>query len=111
MSGKGHPWPELQENFTTGAFNLNGTWTGWADGPPESLIDMSFTIVNDVLVSVTCGSVTLTPARELKVRDGEFSMQDDSGIRLTARILSEETATGEIAIPPCSPGWFARKKQ
>ena len=83
-------------------FNFNGTWAGYADGPPDSLIEMSFTISNDVLVSVSCGSVTVTPPSEFNVRGGEFSFQGESGIRLTARILSDATATG--------PTWFARKQ-
>ena len=91
-------------------FNFNGTWTGYADGPPDSLIEMSFTIANDVLVSVSCGSVTVTLAPEFKVRSGEFAFQGESGIRLTARMLSEVTATGEIHVPSCSPTWFALKQ-
>ena len=91
-------------------FNFNGTWTGYADGPPDSLIEMSFTIANDVLVSVSCGSVTMAPTPEFRVRNGEFSFQGESGIRLTARMLSEVAASGEIGFPPCSPTWFARKQ-
>jgi hypothetical protein len=91
-------------------FNFNGTWTGFADGPPETLIAMSFTIANDVLVSVSCGAATLTPTREFRVRTGEFSFEGEGGIRLTGRVLSDETATGEIQVPPCSPGWYANKQ-
>lgn len=91
-------------------FNFNGTWAGYADGPPDSLIEMAFTIADDVLVSVSCGTVALTPAAELKVRGGEFAFQGENGIRLTARMLSEGTATGEIHVPPCSPTWVARKQ-
>lgn len=91
-------------------FNFNGTWKGFADGPPETQVEMSFTIANDVLVSVSCGSVTLTPAPDVKVRSGEFSYQGESGNRLTARILSEVTASGEIHVPPCGPTWFAWKQ-
>jgi hypothetical protein len=71
---------------------------------------MSFTIANDVLVSVSCGAATLTPTREFRVRTGEFSFEGEGGIRLTGRVLSDETATGEIQVPPCSPGWYANKQ-
>jgi hypothetical protein len=71
---------------------------------------MSFTIADDVLVGLSCGSATLTPATEFKVRIGEFSFHSESGIRLTGRILSDMTATGEIHVPPCSPTWYARKQ-
>ena len=100
-----------RDGFTYGrpdAFNLNGTWMGYADGPPDSQIEMSFTITNDVLVNVSCGSMTQTPAPEFKVGNGEFSFQSESGIRLTARILSDVTATGEIHFFPCSPTWYAK---
>ena len=93
-----------------GDFNFNGTWTGYADGPPESQIAMSFTIANDVLVSVSCGAATLTPTREFRVRTGEFSFQGEGEIRMTGRILSDDTATGEIQVLPCSPGWYANKR-
>ena len=92
------------------AFNFNGTWTGLADGPPDSLVEMSFTIANDVLVSISCGSLALTPAPEFKVRDGAFSFQGENGIRLSARILSDVAAAGEIAFGPCNPSWVAKKK-
>ena len=90
-------------------FNFNGTWTGYADGPPDSLVEMSFTIANDVLVKISCGSLTLTPAPEFKVRNGGFSFQGENDTHLSARILSDATATGEIAFGPCNPSWVARK--
>ena len=91
-------------------FSFNGTWTGLADGPPDSLVEMSFTIAHDVLVTISCGSLTLIPAPEFKVRNGAFSFQGENGIRLSARILSDDTATGEIAFGPCNPTWVASKK-
>ena len=91
-------------------FSFNGTWTGLADGPPDSLVEMSFTIANDVLVTISCGSLTLTPTPEFKVRNGVFSFQGENGIRLSARILSDDAATGEIAFGPCDPGWVAKKQ-
>lgn len=92
------------------AFNFNGEWKGIADGPPETLIDMSFTITNNALVQITCGSVTLTPSPAPAVVGGQFSFSGENGIALAGRMLSTAMAIGEIHIPPCSPSWFARKQ-
>ncbi len=90
--------------------NFNGEWNGSADGPAETLPDMSFTIANNSLVRISCGSVTLTPSPAPSVRGGEFSFAGDDGLALSGRMLSTSTAVGEIRVPPCGPGWFAKKQ-
>jgi hypothetical protein len=92
------------------AFDFNGTWKGMADGPPETLVDMSFTIAGNRLIRITCGSVILTIADGSAVTDGAFSFSVDSGVRLAGRILSADAAVGEINVPPCGPTWYASKQ-
>jgi hypothetical protein len=91
-------------------FNFNGTWKGWADGPPDSLIEMSFTIANNALVSVSCGSATVIVSPPAPVSGGEFSFVGAAGPTLKGRMLSPLTAVGEIHALPCSPTWYATKQ-
>ncbi len=91
-------------------FNFSGTWKGLADGPPDSLIEMSFTIADNALVSVSCGSATVTLSPAPPISGGEFSFVGEGGLMLNGRMLSPATAIGEIHAPPCSPTWFARKQ-
>jgi hypothetical protein len=90
-----------------GTFDFNGTWKGQADGPPDSLIDMSFTIVNNRLVSVSCGPLTVALSPAGLVGGGEFSFSGENGLVLAGRMLSSSTAVGEIHAPPCAPTWYA----
>jgi len=90
-----------------GTFDFNGTWKGQADGPPDSVIDMSFTIVNNRLISVSCGGVTVTLSPAASVGGGEFSFSGEKDLVLTGRMLSSATAVGEIHAPPCGPTWYA----
>ena len=101
---------DKQDAQPPSAFEFNGTWKGMADGPPETLVDMSFTIAGNRLIRITCGSVILTIADGSAVTDGAFSFSVDSGVRLAGRILSADAAVGEINVPPCGPTWYASKQ-
>ena len=92
------------------SFNFNGTWRGSADGPPESVIEMSFTIADNVMVSVSCGSATVTLSPAPRISGGEFSFVAEDGLAMKGRMLSPTTAIGEIHALPCSPGWYASKQ-
>ena len=89
-------------------FDFNGVWTGfgWEIGTP-----ITFTIQNNVLVSVTCGSVSnhsFSPAPV--VNHGEFSVKGPDG-GMSGRIWSPTEAQGSIDLPGCpaSWGWFVSK--
>ena len=84
-------------------FNFSGTWKGLADGPPDSLIEMSFTIADNALVSVSCGSATVTLSPAPPISGGEFSFVGAGGLMLNGRMLSPATAIGEIHAPPSAP--------
>jgi large repetitive protein len=102
----------LPRAFTYAApdtFDFNGTWKGQADGPPDSVIDISFTISGNRLIDISCGSVTVTLSPAPSVRGGEFSFTGEGGLALTGRMLSPSTATGEIRASPCGPSWFGKR--
>jgi hypothetical protein len=90
-------------------FDFNGVWKGQADGPPETVLDLSFSIVNNALVSVSCGTLTLSLSPGVPLRGGEFSYSVEERLVLSGRMLSTSTADGEIHLPPCSPSWYATK--
>ena len=103
----------LPRAFTYAApetFNFSGTWKGWADGPPDSVIEMSFTITNNALIRISCGSATVIVSPPAPVSGGELSFVGADGPTLKGRMLSTTTAVGEIHAPPCSPTWYATKQ-
>ena len=83
-------------------FDFNGVWKGfgWEIGTPITL-----TIQNNVLVSVTCGSVsnhTFSPAPV--VSRGQFSVKGADG-SMTGQIWSPTEAQGSIDVPGCPAAW------
>ncbi len=89
-------------------FDFNGVWKGfgWEIGTPITL-----EIQNNVVVSVTCGSVsnhTFSPAPV--VSRGQFSVTGADG-SITGQIWSPTEAQGLIDIPGCPAawGWFVSK--
>ena len=54
------------------AFDFNGDWIGHAG--QDFVIDMRFTIQNNVLVSLSCGmDAVVTLSAPLRITDGRFS--------------------------------------
>lgn len=89
-------------------FDFNGVWTGFAW---EVDLPITFTIQNNVLVSVSCGPVlnhTFSPPPV--VSGGKFSVQSADG-SMEGALLSPTEATGSIDLPGCGAfwGWQARK--
>ena len=91
------------------AFDFNGDWV--AHVGPEFEMDMRFTIRNNVLVSMACGtSEPVTFASPPSVRDGEFSFLGDDGVAIGGRLVSPVNAVGTINVPACpAAGWWADK--
>ena len=92
------------------SFDLNGTWEGGA-GPERWEHPMRFTIQNDRVSSVSCGTsdvVTFSPP--LSIRNGEFSFVGTDGVSMSGQILAASMASGKISLPSCSGGWFATKR-
>jgi hypothetical protein len=91
------------------SFDFNGDWVAHAG--PEFETDMRFSIRNNVLVSVSCGtSAPLTFAPAPSVRNGEFSFLRDDGLAISGTLLSPVTVVGTINVPACPAArWWADK--
>jgi hypothetical protein len=91
------------------SFDFNGDWVAHAG--PEFETDMRFTIRDNVLVSVSCGTSTaLTFAPPPSVRSGEFSFVGDDGLAITGTLVSPVNAVGTIDVPGCPTArWWADK--
>jgi hypothetical protein len=91
------------------AFDFNGDWIAHAG--PEFEIDMRFTIQNDVLVSIACGTnASHTMAVPLDIRNGSFPPAGVDGFSLSGTIVSAQTSLGQVNAPGCGNGrWWADK--
>jgi hypothetical protein len=96
------------------SFDFNGDWVAHAGGHFET--DVRFSIRNDVLVSVSCGtSVVASLSAPLSIMNGEFSFRGDDGFALSGRLVSPVTAVGTINVPDsvadCTAAqWWADKQ-
>jgi hypothetical protein len=106
--GQKHRIPGGYTYAPSETFDFNGVWKGfgWEIGTPITL-----TIQNNVLVSVTCGSVsnhTFSPAPV--VSRGQFSVKGADG-SMTGQIWSPIEAQGSIDVPGCPAawGWFVSR--
>ena len=90
-------------------FDFNGDWIGVAGA--EHQMEVRFTVQNDQLVCVSCGSsgeVTFSPPP--RVKGGEFSGLRTDGVGMTARIVSASEAVGTINIEPYPyTNWIATR--
>ncbi|HEX7797952.1 MAG TPA: IPT/TIG domain-containing protein [Vicinamibacterales bacterium] len=91
------------------AFDFNGEWIAHAG--PEFETDMRFTIQNDVLVSIACGTdASQTTAVPLGIRNGGFGPVGDDGFTLSGSIVSAQTSFGQVNAPGCANArWWADK--
>ncbi len=90
------------------AFDFNGDWIAHAG--PDFEIDMRFTIQNDVLVSIACGTDSShTIAVPLQIKNGSFPPVAD-GFSLSGTIVSAQTSFGQVNAPGCGNArWWADK--
>jgi hypothetical protein len=90
-------------------FDFTGDWVAHAG--PEFETEMRFTIRDNVLASLTCGSsdaVRVSPSAP--VRNGEFSFLGDDGTAITGTLVSPVNAVGTINVPGCTTTrWWADK--
>jgi len=92
------------------SFDFNGNWSGGAGS--ELDVPLRFTIQDNVLVSVSCGtSGTLTFSPPASVSNGEFSFLGNDSVRVSGRIVSASSAIGTINVPGCpSSNWWAERE-
>jgi hypothetical protein len=90
------------------SFDFNGTWDAYRESSEDLLF--RFTIQNNALISITCGSSTpIVFSTPPSVVNGEFSFTGTIG-SLSGRILAAGQATGPVDVPGCGSGvWFAFK--
>ena len=116
VANPGGPAARLANGYTYTApdsfDDANGDWLGHADGSDHYLTDMRFTIENNALVSLSCGSMAapITTPIELKVQNGGFSFSAPDGLSMSGRLDSMITSEGRVTAPGCGDGlWWADK--
>jgi len=94
---------------TADAFDANGDWIAHADAGNEYLTDMRFTIRNNMLVSLSCGTSVTMPTT-MSVQSGSFSFAGADGLTLSGTLASTTTSYGQVNAPGCGDGrWWADK--
>jgi hypothetical protein len=94
---------------TADAFDANGEWIGHADGRNEYLTDMRFTIENNVLTSLSCGTPVTMPTT-VSMQNGAFSFAGADGLTMSGMLVSTTTSSGQVNAPGCADGrWWADK--
>jgi hypothetical protein len=92
------------------SFDVNGEWLAHAGSDYE--MEMRFTIRDDVLVSVSCGTavpVPFAPAPSV-LQNGEFAFSGEDTVAISGRLVSPVTAIGTINVPQCrAAAWWADK--
>ena len=88
------------------SFDFNGDWVAHAG--PEFETDMRFTIRNNVLVSISCGtSAPLAFAPAPSVRNGEFSFLGDDGLAISGTLAISAVANWST-MPLSRCAWIFR---
>jgi len=94
------------------AFDADGDWIAHADGSNHYLTDMRFTIQNNALISLSCGSeaAPVTTPITLTVQKGGFSFSGVDGLSMSGKLDSMTTSEGRVNAPGCGDGlWWADK--
>jgi hypothetical protein len=87
------------------SFNFNGTWDAYRADSEEFLF--RFTIQNNALISITCGSsIPIVFSTPPALVNGEFSFTGTIG-SLSGRILATEQSAGAIDVPGCASGFWS----
>jgi len=104
----------LRRGYTYAAaesFDANGEWIAHANGRGEFLTDMRFTIRNNMLISLSCGTPVTMPTA-LSAQRGGFSFSGPDGLTMSGMLVSTSTSYGQANAPGCGDGrWWADKAQ
>ena len=91
------------------SFDMNGEWIAHADGQGDFMTDMRFTIRDNVLVSLSCGSPVTMPTT-VSAQNGRFSFSGRDGLAFSGTLVSTTTSSGQVTAPGCGDGrWWADK--
>ena len=89
------------------SFDFNGTWAAYRDGSEDLLF--RFTIQDNALISITCGSsIPIVFSSPPSIANGEFSFTGTIG-SLSGRILATGQATGASTSRFAGPGHGAQE--
>ena len=94
------------------SFDANGDWIAHVDGSNHFLTDMRFTIRNNALITLSCGSEAspVTSPITLTVQSGSFSSSAGDGLSMSGKLDSMTTSEGRVNAPGCGDGiWWADK--
>jgi hypothetical protein len=96
--------------YSTGdAFDANGEWIAHTDGHNDYVTDMRFTVKNNTLVSLSCGTPVTMPTT-LSMQNGAFSFEGADGLTMSGMLASTTTSYGQVNAPGCGDGkWWADK--
>ncbi len=91
------------------SFDMNGEWVAHADARNDYTIDMRFTIKDNALASLSCGSPVAMP-NTVSVPTGRFSFSGADGLAFSGTLVSTTTSYGQVSAPGCGDGkWWADK--
>ena len=91
------------------SFDANGEWIAHADSHNDYVTDMRFTIRNNMLISLSCGTPVTTPTTS-SVQNGGFSFAGADGLMMSGTLVSTTTSYGQVNAPGCGDGrWWADK--
>ena len=94
---------------TADAFDPNGEWIAHTDAHNDFVTDMRFTVRNNTLVSLSCGTPVTMPTT-LAVQNGAFSFAGAEGLTMSGKLVSTTTSYGQVNAPGCGDGsWWADK--
>lgn len=94
---------------TADSFDANGEWVAHADAHNDYLVDMRFTIRDNGLVTVSCGTPVTMPTT-VPVQSGNFSFAGADGLAMFGTLASTTTSYGQVNAPGCGDGrWWADK--
>ena len=90
--------------YSTGdAFDANGEWIAHTDGHNDYVTDMRFTVKNNTLVSLSCGTPVTMPTT-LSMQNGAFSFEGADGLTMSGMLASTTTSYGQVNAPGCGDG-------
>lgn len=92
------------------SFDPNGEWIAHADGHNDYTTDMRFTIRNNLLITLSCGTPVTLPIT-VSVANGDFSFAGANGLLLSGTLGSPTTSAGHVQAPGCGDDglWWAEK--
>lgn len=93
------------------SFDADGVWNAHTDARNDYTTEMHFTIRDHVLVSLSCGGISVVSAPlPLNVANDGFSIGDVNGFGMSGVLVSQSTSSGSVNSSACGDGrWWGDK--